>query len=519
MVTAPPDGPALLRRSGGKWTGMRRSSCSIRMGTPPPVFRNSELVIGLVAPVGTDLNRFMEKLRGGLSRFNYEPNVVRLSALLGRFGLKTELIDTPEEARINSAMSAGTELRTSMQNGEVLAWAAVQDINAARSRDAKAPEGSPKLDRAAHVLSSLKHPDEVWALRRIYGSGFFLIGVVASPEDRRRHLIHDRLCSDDAVERLFKRDEDEGEEFGQRTRDTFALADCFLPLEDGAELERFLDLVFGYPFHTPTLDEYAMFMAFTAALRSGDLSRQVGAVVVSSSDNIIGVGANDVPRAGGGLYWPGSEDRRDWRLGYDANERERRNIGIEIVERLFDDEAARRTALTKLEGSKLADITEYGRAVHAEMEALLACARSGSSPIDGALYSTTFPCHNCAKHIVAAGIKKVIFVQPYPKSQALTLHSDSLTTEDTNGPRRVLVVPFAGIGPRRFFDLFSLGLSTGHEIKRKSGGQRIQWSAEVAQLRVPMYPNSYLQREYATARELNAITKREGSNGEQEDPA
>ncbi|MDN3612645.1 hypothetical protein QWZ16_23945 [Vibrio ostreicida] len=26
-----------------------------------------------------------------------------------------------------------------------------------------------------------------------------------------------------------------------------------------------------------------------------------------------------------------------------------------------------------------------------------------------------FPCHNCAKHIVASGIKRVVYVEPYPK--------------------------------------------------------------------------------------------------------
>jgi deoxycytidylate deaminase len=74
------------------------------------------------------------------------------------------------------------------------------------------------------------------------------------------------------------------------------------------------------------------------------------------------------------------------------------------------------------------DITEFGRPVHAEMEAILSCARIGISPKMGTLYCTTFPCHNCAKHIVAAGIKRVVYVEPYPKSKAEKLHSDSLNT-------------------------------------------------------------------------------------------
>ena len=63
------------------------------------------------------------------------------------------------------------------------------------------------------------------------------------------------------------------------------------------------------------------------------------------------------------------------------------------------------------------EVTEYGRIVHAELGALAAAARSGLSVVDGTLYCTTFPCHNCAKHIVASGIVRVVYVEPYPKSR------------------------------------------------------------------------------------------------------
>src|SRR5262249_45695788 len=88
-----------------------------------------------------------------------------------------------------------------------------------------------------------------------------------------------------------------------------------------SELDRFLQLLFGNPFKTPTQEEQAMFLAFASALRSGDLSRQVGAVVLSRGGDIIGVGANDVPRAGGGQYWPGEGDERDHAKGKDSNEK------------------------------------------------------------------------------------------------------------------------------------------------------------------------------------------------------
>ncbi len=144
-------------------------------------------------------------------------------------------------------------------------------------------------------------------------------------------------------------------------------------------------------------------------------------------------------------------------------------------------------------GSALMDIMEFGRAVHAEMEALLSAARSGTSPVDGTLYTTTFPCHNCAKHIVAAGIRRVVYVEPFPKSKAIDLYGDSITLTDSKN--KVKFEPFSGIGPRRFFDLFSMGLSSGSKIERKHGGEAVKFDRSSAQMRVPMLPTSYIERE------------------------
>src|SRR5690606_11647127 len=112
------------------------------------------------------------------------------------------------------------------------------------------------------------------------------------------------------------------------TRDVFQRADLFLDREHDleGEINRFLDLVFGHPFHTPRRDEHGMFVAYAAALRSGDLSRQVGAALFSKTGELIAVGANDGPAPGGGLYWPGPNDERDWKQGFDWNERARERL-------------------------------------------------------------------------------------------------------------------------------------------------------------------------------------------------
>jgi deoxycytidylate deaminase len=248
-----------------------------------------------------------------------------------------------------------------------------------------------------------------------------------------------------------------------------------------------------------------MVLAYGASLRSAQLARQVGAVVLSSDGEVIATGANDVPRFGGGLYWPGEEDRRDHRLGYDANDREIDEIIADIVAcvkdsaTVFDEDRLRK----RLESSRVDDLTEYGRPVHAETEALLACGRTGVSTTGGTVYTTTFPCHNCAKHIVAAGIERVVYVEPYPKSKALALHPDSIALDDPEARGRVRFVPFVGIAARRFFDLFSMRLSAGLEIKRKaSDGTVIPWDRAKTTPRVRMAPYSYLERELIAISEL-----------------
>ena len=144
------------------------------------------------------------------------------------------------------------------------------------------------------------------------------------------------------------------------------------------------------------------------------------------------------------------------------------------------------------------------------MEAIISCARNALSCRGAIMYCTTFPCHNCAKHIVAAGIEQVFFIEPYPKSKAAEFHSDSIKVEpqsvrdrtrdsaETPDDSKAVVDfrPFIGVGPRQFFDLFSMILSSGYPLKRKDmTGHVIQWTPDNASVRVKMYPLSYLELE------------------------
>ena len=86
-------------------------------------------------------------------------------------------------------------------------------------------------------------------------------------------------------------------------------------------MRRFCELIFGSNEISPTKLEYGMYAAKGAALRSMDLSRQVGAAIFTSRGEKLSLGSNEVPKAGGGTYWPDDDvDDRDFKRGGDGNE-------------------------------------------------------------------------------------------------------------------------------------------------------------------------------------------------------
>ena len=286
--------------------------------------------------------------------------------------------------------------------------------------------------------------------------------------------------------------------YGQNLRETFHMADVFVDggerTNTNANIQRFVQAFFGRADIAPSKDEYGMYAAKSASLRSADLSRQVGAAIFSRNGELITQGCNEVPKAFGGTYWDlESPDFRDVKIGYDPNERLKRELLRDLFSRLSDegylsDKATSLgtiseivTAMTRraqgnieddesgpLVGALIMDLTEYGRVVHAEMCAICDAARIGRSLRDSVLYCTTFPCHNCTKHILACGVSKVVYMEPYPKSRAKDLHWNEIEI-DNEVSGRVSFVPFLGISPMRYRDIFQKGR------RKRSNGYARQW--------------------------------------------
>lgn len=487
--------------------------------TPDPRQLDSELVIAFAGAVGVDLDHAENAVTERLQLIGYKVTKIRITTeIIPRIIARRSHKQISEFERVNRLMNAGNDARERSKDYGILASGVAMRIAEHRKK-------KNRSSRRAFLIHSLKHPDEVIRLRQIYPRGFYLIGVHADPSQKAEYLKSKGMSPKEA-KTLMDRDLLEDIPHGQRIVHTFHLADFFVRLEANNyrlknSLWRIIDILFGNMHITPNFGEYAMFLASSAALRSADLSRQVGAVIARDGD-ILGTGANDCPRAGGGLYWPEFDERRqaivdakngrDFMRGCDSNMAEQRELVDEILRKLRPEDVNLEKVRSALEHSRIKDLTEFGRVVHAEMEALLSCARKGVSTVDATMYCTTFPCHNCAKHIIASGVRRVVFIEPYLKSKATILHKDALrithkeASRDERGrPRFVLLESFVGVGPRRFFDLFSTRLGMGLPLKRKDKAGRItKWEPENATLRIPMLTHTHLEEEKLAAQQFEA---------------
>lgn len=489
--------------------------------------RNSELVLGIIHTVGTNSAEVIHCIVDSLKMFHYESDIIKVSKdILSQFVAPVPEFFS-EYKRISFFMDKGNEIRKNTEDDAILMKGVCAYIyNKYRMEN----EDAPQL-RRAYIIDSIKHPDEVEFLRRTYGDGFHLIGISSDYERRKVYLTERKDLTEDEAESILNRDDHEKESNGQHTRDAYQKADYFINAGDSLDemrenVFRLLDLLFGKPFISPTFEEYAMFRAYVASLRSADLSRQIGVVVVRDQE-ILAEGVNDCPKAFGGLYWPVRKKARyidepygrDYTLGYDTNKIEQQKLIHNILKEFGLD--ATDDNFTRLEKSGIGSLTEFGRVVHGEMEALLMCGRNGISTKGCAMYMTTFPCHNCAKHIIAAGINKVVYIEPYPKSKALEFYKNEISQRVEDKNEKVIFTPFEGVGPHRFTDLFSMQSIRWYDRKRKDkSGHIVEWKRGTANLRNPMALLNYIEMEKSAskqyAEEIFGIERedKDGTNGE-----
>jgi len=231
--------------------------------------------------------------------------------------------------------------------------------------------------------------------------------------------------------------------------------------------------------------------AYIAALRSAEMGRQVGAAIADVDGNVIAVGTNEVPKAGGGSYFDGdSPDGRDWSRGFDSSHHYKKASLGELLSVLAENGFLHKDlkGLTTpdliekiapvIKQTRYMQLIEFIRATHAEVSALMDAAKRGV-PVEGCtMYVTTFPCHECARNLVSSGVARVVYIEPYAKSLAFELHDDSIQLDTDIDKNKIPFIPFLGVSPANYSNIFQASL------RKSSDGSVIKWSAVTAHPRV-----------------------------------
>ena len=128
-------------------------------------------------------------------------------------------------------------------------------------------------------------------------------------------------------------------------------------------------------------DEYFMGVALLAAQRSKDPNTQVGACIVDDQNRILSTGYNGFPYGCSDDVFPWDREGKD---------------------------------------------TKYPYVVHAELNAIL--NTRGKSLAGSRIYVALFPCNECAKAIIQAGIKEVVYLSDKYGQTPMTLASKRMLT-------------------------------------------------------------------------------------------
>ena len=502
-----------------------------------------ELVFGVVGPVGTDRNELIEVLGDKLQDYGYSTERVHVSVILRKLPGLTWLegMKDDEFSRIKRHMRAGTLVREVCERGDTLACFSVAEIRKLRAEAWKKNDAPNHLidnganpedvakPRTAYILDSIKHPGEIETLRAVYGRAFSVISVYTDRDQRIKNLAK-RIANsrlepqradewEPAASELIHIDEKEaGTKLGQSVRTAFPKADFFLNASDHSQLrkdvDRFLELLFNNFFRTPTIDEFGMFFAEAASWRSADLGRQVGAAILSETGQVLGIGFNESPKPFGGYNWDGdNDDFRDFQTGEDPGTKQKQLMIAEVVQRLAQSDLvhdskkddAKHIASDIAAGKshsifhdiQALNVIEYSRSVHAEMSAICDAASRGVSIKGAQMFVNTFPCHICARHILASGIKRLVYIEPYPKSLTETLYEAQISTRTSGTHNKVPFEAFSGVAPRRYQFLFKL-----QGDRKSDAGDVNTWHKREAKPKLKRYVLSYIAIEQTVVGKL-----------------
>lgn len=296
------------------------------------------------------------------------------------------------------------------------------------------------------VFHGIRNVGEINEFRKC--PNFYLVAVDCSKDNRWSRLQELYASDKKQFDKQDKRDKDEGLTYGQQVLKCVEEADIlFLNNQDydtepkkqdelSSRFAAHLGLIVGDKLRNPNKDETMMTVASTLALRSHCLKRRVGAVLCDDSGHIVSAAFNEVPR--------GEEKCFDkYRMCYRDHVRDKFkkelinsykhcpkcSKELSLKEHTYQCKSCGKDLSDDIPGYKALDKC---RSLHAEETTIL---KVGRAQVEGSvLYSTTFPCLQCAKRILHAGIDQVVYIDPYPETEPiLMLEENNVHTKQFEG--------------------------------------------------------------------------------------
>ena len=418
------------------------------MGIAPDAF-----VIGLTGPFGSGATTC-----AGILSERMKFTAVKLSAVIRtEFRARNPGME-PTRAQLQEL---GDELREAGRSG-VLAEKTLDTLE----KDA--------ITHSMIALDGIRNSGEIQYLRNKFGHRFFLFALECPASERWERLKPQYELRGDTFENFTaddKRDKDEEGQFGQQVELCVYLSDVLINNDDEVtpvrlrkKLLQYIRLVNGDEPRYASPLETLMNLAYSASHASKCLKRQVGAVLVAAQaghmGDVVGTGFNENPSQTA----PCVEE-----VSYGADPKKgirgscyRDIVRFNILNTYADAGwrcikcGAPLHRLEKPEPPWKCESCKAGldkpffperamtwcTAVHAEVAAIIAAGRRAR---DTTLYTTTFPCFQCAEQIAQAGIGAIVFSEPYPE----ILAADRLTLA------KIKTARFEGVRSSRFHEIFS----------------------------------------------------------------
>ena len=292
--------------------------------------------------------------------------------------------------------------------------------------------------KVTHItIDAIRNPLENLYLKERY-SAYYLFSISANDEDIEDRLLNTTYITKEKLR--LQKDKENPLRFlntlenyaSQNIKSCIEKSDIFIvnngKLKDKnfkelhGQLIKYISLIKHPGLITPSLDEKMMQIAYTAKLNSGCLSRQVGASITNEYNSLKAIGWNSVADGQTPCLLRNKDELLNNTTSISFSKFEQSNkfkkllLPIKNIKTKYglNQSFCFKSIYTKNKEDETGNQV-HTRSLHAEENAFMQLAKYGNSGIQkGTLYSTASPCELCSKKAYQLGIKRIVYIDPYP---------------------------------------------------------------------------------------------------------